>query len=131
MGPMGSQSFPFPCTPLVTIVRQILTCSHEHNSKRELIRQPYLHLAPHYRTYTERTVSDTVLRRYYRQHGYSHRNYRRTQTRNEPIQGCGSTATGLMKTDRDQPDANNCGSQLRGTEQEQLLYNTWPIKYTN
>jgi len=81
----------------VSLVRQILTCSHEHNSKRELLRQPYLHLAPHYRKYTERAVSDTVLRRYYRQHGYSHRNYRRTQTHKEPTQGCGKYSNRTYK----------------------------------
>jgi len=30
----------------VSLIRPILTCSHEHNSKRELLRQPYLH-QPH------------------------------------------------------------------------------------
>ena len=73
----------------MSLVRQILTCSHEHKSKRKLLRQLYLHRAPYYQKSTERTVSDTVLRRYYRQHGYSHRNYRRKQTRNEPTQECG------------------------------------------
>jgi len=51
-----------------------------------------------------------------------------------PPKGAGSTATGLMETDRDgwvPTGYTQLGSQLRGTEQEQQLYNIWPIKYTN